>query len=285
MKKYIPLFIILTGCLLYSCFQLGVFPFPLQPASKPVIIAHRGVHTHAAENSLQAFELALQSDSGNIELDVRSTKDEIPVVFHDKSLKRLFSVDRHVEKMTVTELKKLTANLTGAENSSDSPVCTLEEVLRLCCINPQAQIHLDLKTSGTEKKVVSLLKKYDYSGQYEVTSKNPSVLKKVKTLDPSVRTFLLISTPQDLSAYKYDAFLSFIQNGETQQTRPYIDGISVRSSLLSASVVRRARRRNQYIYVWTVNTGQEIRRMCHLGVDGIITDNPSYVHDIIYSDH
>lgn len=285
MKKYVPLFLILISYLVYSCFQLGVIPFPLQPASTPVVIAHRGDRTHAAENSLKAFELALQSDISNLELDVRSTKDEIPVVFHDKSLKRLFSVDRYVDKMTVSELKNLTENRTNAENVSASPVCTLEEVLLLCYENPEVQVHLDLKTSGIEEKVVSLLKKYDYSGQYEITSKNPSVLKKVKTLDPSVRTFLLISTPQDLSAYKYDTFLSFIQNGATENPRPYIDGISIRSSLLSASVVRRARRRNQYVYVWTVNTGQEIRRMCHLGVDGIITDNPSYAHNIIYSDH
>lgn len=71
------------------------------------ILAHRGIHDKALENSLESFELAAQSEVSGVELDIRLTSDNEVVVFHDEDLKRLFENDRRIDELTFDELNEI----------------------------------------------------------------------------------------------------------------------------------------------------------------------------------
>nr|MBQ8253552.1 hypothetical protein [Lachnospiraceae bacterium] len=282
MKNYSLSLIILTLFALYGGFQLGLFPSPFAAPVTPAVIAHRGDRVHAPENTLSAFYLALEGESDGIELDVQKTKDQVPVVFHDTTLKRLYADGHRVAEITENEFRKL-SNVSHSFESSSG--CTLEEALKLCRKYPKARINLDLKASGTEEKVVFLIEKYDLSAQCEVTSKDITVLKKIKKLNPGIKTVLLLSSYYAVSAYKYARILSYIQKEDSSSFDSYVDGISVRSQFATVPLIRTAHSRNQYVYVWTVNSAGETQRMRRLGADGIITDDPSYIAKCIRSDH
>jgi glycerophosphoryl diester phosphodiesterase len=131
--------------------------------------AHRGLHdndTQAPENSMKAFLRAVEKGYG-IELDVQLTKDRIPVVFHDYSLKRVCGVDKKVRDLTFEELRHLTLY------QSKERVPKLVEVLKI--IEGRVPLIVELKVEWdsvqTCKSTNEVLKKY--KGRYCVESFSP----------------------------------------------------------------------------------------------------------------
>ena len=143
--------------------------------------AHRGLHKEgniAPENSILAFELAVKEGYG-IELDVQLTKDDIPVVFHDFSLKRMCGLDKKVDELTFAELKNL--RLSNSEESIPS----LKEVLDL--VKGQVPLIIEFKTHNNNSSLCEITAPIldNYNGVYCVESFNPYILmwyKKNRTL-------------------------------------------------------------------------------------------------------
>lgn len=132
----------------------------MRPFEK-VYIAHRGVHSLVIpENSLKAFEKAIEAENG-IEIDVRLTKDGIPVVIHDNSLKRVCGVNKKVSEVTYEELKAY--YLSG----SDQHIPTLQEVLSLVkgkvplIIEIKIDIKINFNCKAVCEKTAEILKSYN----------------------------------------------------------------------------------------------------------------------------
>ena len=130
------------------------------------IIAHRGVHYRYLENTVLAFNEAINRNY-TIEFDIRVTKDNQIVVFHDSNLKRIFGINRDVDDLTLDELKKYRY------------IPTLEEVLSL--INGKVPIIIDVKTYN--KKLINILD--NYNGEFSIQSFNPLILYKIKIVRPN----------------------------------------------------------------------------------------------------
>lgn len=261
MKKIPFSFFIL---LLFACIQYGIFPFFSSASPSLRIIAHRGDSSCAPENSLPAIESALQNGTTCIELDIRTTCEGIPVLFHDKNTLRMTGVDRTVSEMNYHDFLMLPLDT----NYPSTTPCSLEDVLLLYATCSDVCFHFDLKVSGAEEKVVSLLKKYDSACCYEISSSDLSVLSKIKKLSPDTKVFLQISNRKDIYNYLF--------------TSPdYLDGISVKSSYITAFLISVAQRRGHNIYAWTINDRFHLWRLLHLGIDGIITDNPSLLRKML----
>ncbi len=264
MKKRLLIFLI---SVVLFCFQYGIFPLSAGSHAAPRIIAHRGDSLHAPENTIPAILSAIKNNADCIELDVRCTSDRIPVIFHDSNLKRMTGIDRSVSELHCRDFLSLTLSTEKSDYPTVTP-CTLEEVLMLCQKYPQLHLHLELKTDNDEEKVVSLLQKYDSVCSYEISSKNLYTLKKVKLQNPELKTFLLLSSYKDIAQYMF-------------QEPKDIDGISVNASYVTATLSATARKRGHILYAWTVNNRFHMQRLYYLGVDGIITDNPSLLHKML----
>ena len=94
--------------------------------------SHRGDSVKALENTLPAFEKAIESGADWIELDVKETRDNVPVVFHDSSLKRLMGQDGTIREMPLEEIKKLHPAVSMGPGYSNIKIPTLEETLDTC---------------------------------------------------------------------------------------------------------------------------------------------------------
>ena len=129
----------------------------------PRICAHRGFNTVAPENSLAAFGAAIALGAPEIELDVRFTRDGIPVVAHDSELQRQAGVPGTIEEKTLAELEQLDFNHGGNRHFAHTKIATLEQVLAQFARH--VIINLHLKSGEGEyprswmKKILDLLER------------------------------------------------------------------------------------------------------------------------------
>ena len=150
----------------------GLRKHPDREAFRKVLYAHRGLHDNASdapENSMAAFQKAVEAGFG-IELDVQLTKDRIPVVFHDGTLKRVCGAGGRVADYTYEELQRFT--LCGSRER----IPQFETVLQL--IDGKVPLIIEYKTETTDTEVCPVTDRLlrTYRGLYCIESFNPLVL-------------------------------------------------------------------------------------------------------------
>ena len=178
--------ITITIIIISLLYLLAIMPkLKLNPQQKKLegwLYAHRGLHDNqgeAPENSLKAFAYAVEQGYG-IELDVQLTKDFIPIVLHDYSLKRACKLDKKASELTYEELKELSLF------HSEEKIPTLLEVLNL--VQGKVPLIIELKIPWSPKplceEVTKLLQ--DYNGVYCIESFNPLGLMWFKKHRPQI---------------------------------------------------------------------------------------------------
>lgn len=144
--------------------------------------AHRGLHQNkniSPENSMAAFKLAVDNDYG-IEFDIQLTKDNVPVVFHDATLKRVCGINKKVKDYTYKQLK--TINL----YDSKEMIPHLKDVLDL--VNGKVPLIVELKGESSDVTIAGIVASYldKYDGLYCVESFNPFIILWYKRNRPKV---------------------------------------------------------------------------------------------------
>lgn len=166
--------------------------------------AHRGLHNNAEppENSYKAFCLAIENGYG-IELDVHLTKDNIPVVFHDDTLRRMCGVDKKIKDLSLEELNQYTLKNTKER------IPPLNTILEL--VNGRVPLVIEIKSSNHLMSICSVTQALldNYIGPYCIESFNPLVLVWYKRHRPSIirgqlSTFLVKENDDNVK------FLNFI---------------------------------------------------------------------------
>ena len=169
------------------------------------VIAHRGFSSRCPENTMLAFERALELGADGAEFDVQLTKDGIAVVFHDESLQRITGDPRLIKDLTLEELKQfdLSYKFTGVCPIQHIP--TLEEYFSLVQDRDFLSI-LEFKTAifeydGIEQKVIDMIRRFDLSKRIVLSSFNHYTLLRCKAIAPDLPCGILyecrIAEPQD----------------------------------------------------------------------------------------
>ncbi|MCR5017033.1 MAG: glycerophosphoryl diester phosphodiesterase membrane domain-containing protein [Ruminococcus sp.] len=235
------------------------------------VTAHRGCSKEAPENTLYAFEKALESNTDYIELDVQLTKDEQLVVFHDEKLERATGAKGKLSDYTYDELQSLTvkSKYVSEEDFPDARIPLLTDVFEL--VGEEKLYNIEIKDHGntnlTVEKTVEAIKEHDLESSCYVTSFSYSALKKVKQLDPNIKTGLIANVATTTA---------FMQMKN-------IDALSMNHLLVNATVVNNAHQNGKRIFVWTVDNKGEMEKMMALGVDNIITNCPDRASEVVYS--
>ncbi len=234
--------------------------FPL-----PILLAHRGDSFHAPENTLPAFEQAIQKGADGVELDAKLTADGHVVVIHDSTVDRTTDGNGRVASLTLEAIRKLDAGKWFDEKFTGTKVPLLEEAFET--IGRDKLINIELKNystpyNGLALKVCELIKRHDNYGQILLSSFYPSNLKIAAQALPEVSRALL-AMPGLLGLWARSFGFMF---GDYQALHPHI-------SNASREQVQRAHRLKRRVHVWTANTSEEIIRLRDWGFDGIMTDD------------
>lgn len=233
----------------------------------PAIIAHRGASAHAPENTLAAFQLALQQQADGIEMDTMLTADGYVVVIHDQTVDRTTEGSGRVKEKTLAELRELDAGSHFDIAFRGEPIPTLEEVFEL--LGTQIFINIELSNYSSPfdslpEKVASLVRRYGMGPRILFSSFNPVALKRIQRLVPGAPVGLL-ALPGSRGALAR-GFLGKV-------LVPY-QALHPALADVNPKLVQRLHKENRRIYVFNVHTSAEIRQVIHLEVDGIFVDDP-----------
>ena len=239
----------------------------LEHFPRPIILAHRGDLTHAPENTLLAFQQAIQKGADGIELDAKLTHDGHVIVFHDMTVDRTTNGSGKVSTLKLNLLRELDAGSWFDEKFRGTQVPLLEEVFETVGKNKLINIELtnySTPRDGLVDKVCELIKRHNNQEQIIFSSFFSSNLKRAAELLPSVPKGLL-AMPGIAGIWARSFGFTF---GEYQALHPHI-------SSLTKEGVQRVHRLKRRVHVWTANLPEEILKLKEWGVDGFFTDDPA----------
>ena len=213
-------------------------------------IGHRGARAYEPENTLRSFKRALEIGVDAVELDVRQTKDNQLVVIHDSDVKKTTNGKGLVNELTLKEIKEF-----SAEKGEKIP--TLKEALDF--LDKKAKILIELKETGFEEKVLSIVHGNGLQKNVIIVSFIEEALRKIRELDTEVETGLIyvkhknpIEAALELKAGYLISFYKFTHTANVQKAHE--NGLKV--------------------VVWTINEPGEVAEYAKKGVDGIASDKP-----------
>lgn len=204
---------------------------------RPLLLGHRGVRGRrygVRENTIAAFDLALQHGCDGFECDVRLTADQCAVICHDQKF----------SGVTIARAK--------AENLS--PLALLEDVLARFA--NRAFLDIELKLPGLESCLLSALGRHPPHSGYVVSSFLPQALSTLHERDRSIPLGLICETRKQLACWR---------------NLP-IQYVIAKRSLITPELVIDVHRVDKKLIAWTVNSRESMVRLAECGVDGIISD-------------
>jgi glycerophosphoryl diester phosphodiesterase len=227
--------------------------------NKILKIGHRGAAGYEPENTLVAFQKALEMDVEGIELDVHLSSDGHLIVIHDETIDKTTNGNGFVNALSLSELKSF-------RTEKEQQIPTLGEVLNL--VNRQCFINIELKGNATAQPVVALIERYflDKNWKYTdflISSFDWSALREVRLLNSKIPIGVLTQTDLDLAI----AFATFIQ---AETIHPCFH-------LLSKEKTIEMQKKGFQVLAWTVNEAEDIQKIKSFEVNGIISDFPERI--------
>jgi glycerophosphoryl diester phosphodiesterase len=220
------------------------------------IIGHRGARAVEPENTLRAIRAGMKC-ARYVEVDVRLTRDRVPVILHDAVLERTTDGKGFVGDLSLREARRLDAG-------KGEKIPTLEEVCGE--IRGRCGLFLELKEPGSEKEVSAVLRD---SGPEDlwVVSFHAGCIRAMTALCPRIRSGLIFSrTAQDNVILAADLGCQ---------------AILPKFVLVTAGLVRTSHASGLKVIPWTLNSPADLRKAGELGVDGFATDDPCRARDYL----
>ncbi len=280
-------FLIIAAVILLTVAHPATQPaFLSKTADRPLIIAHKGGDGLVPGNTLQAFVRGVEEGSDILETDARLTADGQVVLFHDARLDDLTDGVGSVEASTLAELGTLDAAYNWTPNSGETypyrgkglRIPTLEEALMEL---PNARFNIDMKTH-TPEMVEALARVIEATGAQQrvlVTSFDDATVKAFRERMPAVASSLASNEVRLLWGLQLLRLQRLYSPPAPAVQVPEYEG-SLR--VVSQHFVAAAQSRGMQVHVWTVNDPAAMRRLLELGVDGIITDYPNVLREVIH---
>jgi len=243
---------------------------------KTLNIAHRGASALFPENTLPAFQAAVDQGADLIELDVQFSKDRVPVVFHDAKLDSHSNGTGEVKNHTVQELKKLDAGAWHDASFAGEQIPLLEEVLAFA--QNTIALNIEIKTEavgnqiehGIEQKCLQLVKKYDMQSHVLFSSFDSRALLHLKKLSPRQPAAILYSKRRDWS----DMPAQIVQQYKA-------DAFNCTYWQLTKKRFENLRTNDIPVLVYTVDDPQRMNKLIDMGVDGIFTNKPDLLNNVL----
>ena len=257
--------------------------------NRPLIFAHRGGASLAPENTILALRTAVGIGVDVIETDLQLTKDNQFVLFHDDDLMRMAGREETIRDLTLNELKQIdiTYNLTPDDGATypyrgqGHEILELSEALEEF---PESVIfNMDIKNKEDREApelLASEIKKHDRANSVIVASFHDRQIQRFRVLMPDVVT---AACPGEVSRFVFGVKTHSLKlTARNPKYRAFQVPVNYgRISVVNSKFVGAAHERGIAVHVWTINERLEMNNLIDLGVDGIITDEPALLRDLL----
>ena len=249
----------------------------MQRSSRPLVIAHRGYSAAAPENTLPAFQLAMEAEADLVELDYYHSKDQVLTVVHDGTLDRTTDAVRRwgtgTNRVSQTLFAKMHELDASSWRGSNQPPATIPSLMEALDLIQSRSVTLIERKAGPAEACVRLIRERREVNQVVVQSFDWQYLEEYHRLEPSqilgalgpwksYRGALLSDAEQVLSVRWID------------EARRVGARVVVWNQKIEASAVAAAHERGMKVWVYTIDDPADMTRLLDLGIDGLITNNP-----------
>lgn len=230
--------------------------------SSPLIIGHRGASAVAPENTMAAFREAIAAGSDGIEFDVRLTRDGVPVIIHDNTLRRTTGLPHRVADLNWPELETL-----------DVGVPSLEQVFTLFEAN-DLLLFLEMKVDSAAEHLPlaescsRLIDEYSFKQRVFVECFDLAALDVIKNIDSEIKTAALFQSKLSRPSLSDEQIIEQAKANEASV-------LALNYRLARESLVTKAIDAELRVAVWTVDDPAWIARVRSLGIEALITNNPA----------
>jgi len=228
-------------------------------------IAHRGASGGFPENTLVVFRAAIDAGADMCELDVQLTRDRATVVIHDERVDRTTDGSGAVAAKLLAEIKQLDAGKSFASRFKGEGIPTLEEVFDL--VDGRCGLNIELKAAGLETPVSDMVRLRGAAGTTLISSFDWEAMARIRHIAPELRVGLLAS--------RWPARLI----GAATEIKA--DAINPRFDMVTEDLCVAAHDRGINVYAWTVDEPATMRRLIADGVDGIVTNWPGRLAELM----
>ncbi|WP_207456970.1 glycerophosphodiester phosphodiesterase family protein [Herbiconiux sp. SYSU D00978] len=244
---------------------------PFLSGPLPRVLAHRGLATSAPENTLAAFQAAVDAGVTIVETDVHATKDGVVVVAHDPDLQRVAGRALTIEDLTLVELQ-------AVDLGQGQTFPTLAEVLAAF---PGIRFNIDVKSAAAARLVGDVVHRADAAERVLLTSFSERRRRRALRDAPGVAT----SASAPLFAVALFAVVLgltplarlALRRVQAVQIPPRAAGIDT----AAPRVLRGLHRAGVEVHIWTVNDPRDMRRLLDAGVDGLVTDRADLALEVV----
>lgn len=292
-QKILTVLVVILGVLALGAIVMvaianpaGDCPPCLRDQPRPLVIAHQGGDGLWPSDTMVAFERAVALGVDMLEMDLHATADGQLVLMHDETVDRTTNGSGRLEDMTLAEVKALDAGYRWtADDGQTYPyrgqgitVATVEELFQTF---PDMPMNIEIKLVEDQpvaELFCQLIRQYNMQDKVLVASFHQDAMDEFRAACPDVSTSI---TQNEVIEFFVRQTLglasSYSPPGQAVQVPEYRSGLHV----LTPRFVKHAQNRGMDVHAWTINEGEDMQRMIDLGVDGIITDYPDRLLDLL----
>ena len=270
-----------TFCNLFSQNRKPYFDCPC-----PQIIAHQGSSLELPPNTVEAFELALKQGADIIELDIWRTEDGEWVVVHDENLLKITGINKNVGELTLSEINSLDAGYGFYKNNYGDvalgnkkyQIPTLERIFK---IFPNEKINIEIKDPDLSglSSFIDLINKYKAIDNILVVSSHYGVIKKFRRM--TEYQIATAASRNDIKNMMFWSWWPFYKFRFDAFQLPFYSKTVEKYGMNNVKWVKDKQEKQLEVHYWTIDNTTDIKNVISIGANGIITNRPGIVYDIL----
>ncbi|MFW9982122.1 MAG: glycerophosphodiester phosphodiesterase [Candidatus Thorarchaeota archaeon] len=250
-------------------------------------MAHRGESGNIPENTILALEAAVEIGVDVLESDIRFTKDDVPILFHDEDLMRTTGVSGSIRDKTLDELLQIDLGYNFTTDIGQTypfrgkglKIVTLAEALERF---PDTILNLDIKDTFRQapEEVARVLLEHQRIENIMIASFHPPQLKRFREKAPMIPT----------SAHPNEV-RNFVIGVRMRSMRFFVRSVAYKAfqvpewsgglQIVTPRFVAAAHERDIAVHVWTINNREDMERLLGMEVNGIFTDYPALLREVL----
>ena len=263
--------------------QADDYPFFEQKAF--MVIAHQGGEQLRPSNTMPAFEHAVELGVDVLEMDIHQTKDGVLILMHDDTVDRTTDGSGVIKEMTLAEIKTLDAGHYWTDDDGATypyrgqgiTVPTLAEIFQAF---PDMPMNIEIKQDSPSivEPFCDLIQEYQMEDKVLIPTFHPDTMNEFREKCPGIATSM--TEPEIRLFYglnKVGLSSFFTPPGQAFQVPESSGGLQI----ITPRFVENAQKRHIAVHVWTVNDPADMERLIDTGIDGIITDRPDLLLEVL----
>ncbi|MGB9594666.1 MAG: glycerophosphodiester phosphodiesterase [Candidatus Poribacteria bacterium] len=250
----------------------------MSKGKKPLVIGHRGNSGNAPANTIEAIRQAIDIGVDMIEIDVRLTKDRVPILIHNDTVDETTDGKGLVSEMSFDQIRKLDAGSWKDKKYKGEKIPTLMEVLDYT--KGKVYLSIDLKEESAIPEIVKAIHDADMVDGVVICGCAEPQAKAIWQLNENLSVLLNTDSELDRLA-KMDDKTEFIKEYIRRACKERFSVLNVSYKFVTDELIYKAHLRGLSVWTWTVDKEEDIKQLIEMGVDGIYSNYPERVIKVL----